>query len=161
MRLTRAGYYADFVVYPALLLAVGWESFTYTLRRQRWDWRFAFLLGFLAWTLLEYVLHRFVLHQVQPFKRLHELHHARQTDLVGTPSWFSVCAFGAVAFTLWRKIDFDLASGLMAVLMLGYLWYVAAHHAVHYRRANPGSWLYRAKVRHALHHHALHPCNFA
>ena len=44
------------------------------------------LLGLVAWTLLEYVLHRFVLHGMQPFQAWHAEHHRRPQALIGTPT---------------------------------------------------------------------------
>src|SRR6266850_3564990 len=39
------------------------------------------LLGLLSWTGIEYALHRFVLHGLQPFKGWHAQHHQRPTAL--------------------------------------------------------------------------------
>jgi len=36
--------------------------------------------GFAAWTMLEYLVHRFVFHQYSWAARLHELHHAHPND---------------------------------------------------------------------------------
>ena len=160
MQLTKTGYYADFVVYPSLVLAFGWIGLRHAPSIQRWEWMLACAVGAILWTLLEYLLHRHVLHRLPPFQRLHDLHHARSTDLVGTPTWLSLCLFAGFALFLWHETDADLASGMTVGLMLGYLCYVGVHHAVHHVKARRGSWLHRAKLRHALHHHSQYPCNF-
>lgn len=160
MRLTKTGYYADFVVYPALLAAFGWMALANSPAPRRWDWAFACGAGMFAWTLLEYLLHRHVLHRLAPFVRMHEQHHAHPNGLVGTPTWLSLCAFAGLFLPLWLETDADVAGGLVAGLMLGYLWYVTVHHAVHHMKAKPGSWLSGAKLRHALHHRGNRPCNF-
>jgi len=73
----KAGYLADFVLYAvasatlAVLLAVVAPH-----ARRAEILAFA-LLGLAAWTLVEYVLHRFVLHGIQPFKAWHAEHHWR------------------------------------------------------------------------------------
>lgn len=156
MQLTKTGYYADFVVYPLLAVVLSWEGLRHTSLRGGWEWLFACAAGVMVWTLLEYLLHRYALHRLQPFQRLHDLHHARSTDLIGTPTWLSLCVFAGFALVLWYEIEAILASGLTVGLMLGYLWYVAVHHV----KAQRGSWLHRAKQRHALHHHSQQPCNF-
>lgn len=67
MLLSKAGYYADFVVYPLLLLPLGvvlvWGS---TLQMEL-AWAVACFIGIAGYSLLEYCLHRFVLHNVPLF----------------------------------------------------------------------------------------------
>ena len=161
MRMSRVGYFADFVVYPVLLAVLAWETLRHALAPQREDWMLAAGVGLGGWTLLEYALHRYVLHHAPPFRRMHALHHASPAALIGTPSWLSVSLIGGLVFLpLLHALQLDIASGATAGLMLGYLWYVGVHHAAHHRRARPGSYLHRAKQRHALHHHSPQACNF-
>lgn len=160
MQLSKTGYYADFVIYPLLVVVLGWECLGHAPAQEVREWMLACAAGVTVWTLLEYLLHRHVLHRLPPFQRLHDLHHARSTDRVGTPSWLSLGLFAGLALVLRNAIEPMLASGLTVGLMLGYLWYVAVHHSVHHVKARRGSWLHRAKQRHALHHHAQQPCNF-
>lgn len=63
-------------------------------------------VGLLGWSAIEYALHRFVLHGLQPFKRWHVEHHRRPLALIGTPTWLSAVLFGGLV-------------GLPAVLWLG------------------------------------------
>ncbi|MGH8801445.1 MAG: sterol desaturase family protein [Casimicrobiaceae bacterium] len=159
--MTRIGYYADFVVYPLLLMLLASLSLDHKVVPERTTWAAAALAGVTAWTLIEYILHRYVLHCTPPLRQMHARHHASPTELIGTPSWVSVAVFGGLVFVpLVHFAQASIAYGLTAGLMLGYLWYVAVHHATHHRRARPGSYLYRAKQRHAVHHHARQPCNF-
>ncbi len=161
MRLSKAGYFADFAVYPSIVLGL----LTLTLRHAPsvvWiEWSIACLAGIAAWTLLEYAIHRGVLHRIRFFAAMHELHHEDPEGFVGTPTWLSLPAvcIGAL-FPLWWKTGFDFASGVTAGLMLGYVWYVGIHHMLHHWRIRPGSYLYHRKHCHALHHHARQPCNF-
>ncbi|MEO9136252.1 MAG: sterol desaturase family protein [Casimicrobiaceae bacterium] len=161
MRLTKVGYYADFFVYPSMLLILA-VSALHDAPIVGWiKWALAFLTGVAAWSLVEFLAHRFILHHVPPFRRLHASHHADPRALIGTPTWLSFAALGVVVFApLWREAGFNLASGFTAGLTLGYLWYVSVHHAVHRWRARRGSYLYRAKLRHAWHHGAGASCNF-
>jgi len=70
-------YYADLVFYGAasmgLSLWLAWALPT----GQRLAGLLLFALGTLIWTLLEYLLHRFVLHGFDPFRRWHQMHHDR------------------------------------------------------------------------------------
>lgn len=160
MRLSKAGYYADFVVYPLLLLPLGAVLERSSTPQQTLAWVAACGAGVAGYSLLEYTLHRFVLHRVAPFRRLHDAHHAHPTALIGTPTWLSALVAGAVFLPLWRLAGLNLACGLTFGLILGYLWYVSLHHAVHRWPARPGSYLHRAKLRHSAHHHARQVCNF-
>src|SRR5271155_4077110 len=68
-------YYSDFVVYPiAIVGLVGANSRHLTLRSGE-TWLGACLLGFVLWTLLEYVIHRIALHRMPIFSPMHSLHH--------------------------------------------------------------------------------------
>lgn len=161
MRLSKRGYFADFVVYPpaaAALMAAALRpgsalSWTESL--------VAPLTGLAVWTLVEYVTHRFILHEVRYVAEMHEMHHEDPTGFVGTPTWLSlgmICC-GAL-LPLWWETGLGLASGVTAGMMVGYVWYVGVHHVVHHWRIGPDGYLYRLKRRHALHHHARQPCNF-
>ncbi|MEP7208177.1 MAG: sterol desaturase family protein [Casimicrobiaceae bacterium] len=161
MRLSKVGYYADFVVYPGLLLLTGAFAARSASVGEHIYWLLSLVVGLAVWPLLEYLAHRFILHRVPPFREWHALHHATPTGLVGTPTWLSVAIVGGAVFLpMWREAGLNLASGLTTGIMLGYLWYVGVHHAVHHWRARRGSYLFRAKLRHALHHRAGAPCNF-
>ncbi|HEX7329780.1 MAG TPA: sterol desaturase family protein [Casimicrobiaceae bacterium] len=165
MRLTRIGYFADFFVYPLLLALLAWYSLDRAIVGERLTWAAAAAAGVAAWTLIEYILHRYVLHCAPALRQMHAQHHASPTELIGTPSWVSVPIFvGLVLIPLVRSTPESIACGATAGLMLGYLWYVAVHHATHHVRARPGTYLgtylYRAKQRHAVHHHSQRPCNF-
>jgi cyclopropane-fatty-acyl-phospholipid synthase len=148
----KAGHLADFIVYAtacavlALLLAIvaPYERRTELLALA--------LLGLVAWTLVEYVLHRFVLHGIQPFQAWHAEHHRRPRALIGTPTILSVTLIAALVFLpalvlsdLWR------ASALTFGLLTGYLVYALVHHAAHHWRADT-AWLRHIKRHHALHH---------
>jgi hypothetical protein len=64
------------------------------------------LLGLVAWTLLEYALHRFVLHGLQPFRTWHAEHHRRPRALIGTPTILSatlIAALGGHPASGWRR----------------------------------------------------------
>ncbi len=155
MRLSRTGYYADFVVYPVLLAPLAAVLVLRDTWQQHAAWFVACLAGLAVATLLEYAVHRWVLHRVPPFLGMHDLHHADPRALVGTPTWLSAALIGGVVLApLWWQAGMTVSAGATFGLILGYLWYVTLHHGVHRWRAREGSYLHRAKVRHALHHGA-------
>jgi len=161
MRLSKAGYFADFVIYPPVAAALMVAALRPHSSQSWTQVSTACVVGLAAWTLLEYVIHRFVLHDVRFFAELHDMHHEDPAGFVGTPTWLSLAMIGCGGLLpLWWEAGFPVASGFTAGLMLGYLWYISAHHVIHHWRVEQGSYLYRLKRRHALHHHARQGCNF-
>jgi sterol desaturase/sphingolipid hydroxylase (fatty acid hydroxylase superfamily) len=161
MRLSKVGYFADFFIYPLFVLALVTGATIRTTSHWWLYWSVACLIGIAAWTLLEYIIHRGVLHRVRIFSEMHNMHHGSPTDSVGSPTWLSlslVC-FG-VLFPLWWQTNFEIAGGLTAGLMIGYLWYITVHHATHHWQSRPASYLHRAKRRYLVHHYSREPCNF-
>lgn len=154
MRLSNRGYHADFFVYPALIVTCATVTLWHAPLQAVEPAIAAVGAGLIAWTALEYALHRWLLHSVPPFNRLHALHHAHPAALIGTPTWLSAPLFLALWAALALEASAFVAGGLATGLMIGYLAYAAVHDAVHHRRARPGSWLHRAKLRHARHHRA-------
>lgn len=47
------------------------------------------LVGLFSWTAIEYLLHRFILHGLQPFKNWHIEHHKHPGDLLCLPTLLS------------------------------------------------------------------------
>lgn len=60
------------------------------------------LIGVVSWTLIEYVLHRFVLHGLQPSMRWHAAHHERPTALI--------CSFDTSETTMTKLSSNDRAA---------------------------------------------------
>jgi len=160
MRLSRVGYYAEFIVYPVLsaglLVTALWRA-----PEQAGLLAVTFVGGVALWTLIEYVLHRFVLHHVPFIKDMHDAHHDDQMALIGTPVWLSLIIFMVCVFTpLWLLTNMVVTAGLSAGLVLGYFLYGGAHHIIHHWKVEPGSWGYKLKHRHGLHHHYDENGNF-
>jgi len=115
------------------------------------------LWGGALWSLLEYVLHRFVLHGVAPFSRWHSEHHQRPHALISSPLLLSLSLFALLAaLPAWWMLGAWPAMALTLGLMAGYLAYGLTHHAVHHRMPAwiaGNAWLGRRRVRHAMHHY--------
>lgn len=116
--------------------------------------------GLLAWSTIEYALHRFVLHGLQPFKRWHLEHHRRPLALIGTPTWLSAVLFGGlVGLPAVLGLGPWMGSALTLGVLTGYLAYTLTHHALHHWKLDL-DWLQRRRYAHARHHHLLQPCCF-
>ncbi len=90
LRLGRIAYYADFYVYPLVIAALAAYAIWHGPAGGWAMWLTAFVSGVALWTLVEYVLHRFVLHHVPFIKDTHDAHHQDQLALIGTPIWISL-----------------------------------------------------------------------
>src|ERR1700761_5864570 len=98
-------------------------------------WLLAAATGVALWTLAEYAIHRFVLHEIAPFSAMHDEHHEAPRALLGTPTWASLAVFVSVVFLpTWALASFNVASGLTAGVMAGFVWYGVVHHAIHHRK---------------------------
>lgn len=150
-----AAYRADFALYAVLVLALLGLSLWQAAPRPA-GWMAGLLAGMALWSLIEYLVHRFVLHGLQPFKRLHAVHHARPRALYGLPTLISLPLFACLVFApLLFLLGLALALPLMAGVLCGYLFYGLAHHMVHQGLppAWPGqAWQLRRQRWHARHH---------
>jgi len=120
------------------------------------------LAGLAAWTLLEYLVHRFVFHRYSSLcRRLHQLHHDHPNDLDAERSSLStpLIAF-PIGFLLIATAGVEDGSAIFTGLLLGYLAFITVHYAVHRLPIGPNSRLfYSTKLRH-LTHHRFENCNF-
>lgn len=113
--------------------------------------------GLLAWSPLEYVMHRFFFH-VAPFppRRVHPHtgHHGAPDDRgrILTPLWLAL-PIAALIWGLARPAlgSWERASLAMAGLFVGYMAYEVLHYAIH-TAARPGPLLLRWRAYH-FHHH--------
>jgi sterol desaturase/sphingolipid hydroxylase (fatty acid hydroxylase superfamily) len=119
-----------------------------------------FLLGVLLWTLLEYLIHRYIFHyepKTRLGKRLHYIihgvHHDYPNDarrLVMPPSISVPLAFffyGAFLLIFGR-----LTPAVFAGLVFGYVCYDMLHYATHHFAMKRGVWL-SLKQYHLRHHY--------
>ncbi len=112
--------------------------------------------GAAGWTLVEYLLHRFVLHGLPPFKAWHHLHHQRPRALIFGPTLLSSALIGGLVFgPAWWLLGAAHAQALTLGLVLGYLAYGVVHHSAHH--GGGGAWMRARRRWHALHHHAPQP----
>lgn len=152
-------YRADFYFYGSTALALG----ATLLLAGPPDWRLVgwILAGALGWTLLEYLLHRFVLHGVPPFKRWHAEHHRQPRRLIAAPTLLTAALFtGLLLPTVWWPGPWP-AVALGFGLLGGYLAYGLVHHAIHLPMKPTATqfgrrWLLKRRLWHGLHHRRMH-----
>jgi len=146
-------HFGDFVTVPlAIVLFVGLAG-AYHLH--------LVVAGVVAWTLLEYLVHRFAFHHYSSVaRRLHQLHHDHPNDPDAERSSLSTPLIASpTGFLLIVTAGLEDGSAIFAGLLLGYLAFIVVHYAVHRWPIEPNSWLYSAKIRH-LTHHRFENCNY-
>ncbi len=154
-------------VHPATPLLLYMPVVGYMLYLSLWQQKLSnlavaglFVLGILLWTLLEYLIHRYIFHYEPKSslgKRLHYIihgvHHDYPNDarrLVMPPS-ISV-PLAVLFYILFLLIFGHLAPGVFAGLVFGYVCYDMLHYATHHFPMKRGLWLW-LKQYHLRHHY--------
>lgn len=158
---SKSAYRADFVMYGAASVALAAFLAIAGPRADRMEIAAFALLGLASWTLIEYVLHRFVLHGLRPFSTWHAEHHQRPKALICTPTILSAALIAALVFLPALFLgDLWIACALTFGVLTGYLAYTITHHATHHWHTD-NAWLRSRKRWHALHHgHNMHSGHF-
>jgi sterol desaturase/sphingolipid hydroxylase (fatty acid hydroxylase superfamily) len=148
----KIAYRADFALYAIASVAMAVFLTVASPRAQHWSIIAFALAGLGGWSLIEYAIHRFILHGLRPFSTWHAEHHHRPTALICTPTIFSALLIVVLvflpAFLLWGKWH---ANALTFGVLTGYLAYAVTHHATHHWRVD-NQWLRRRRKWHAMHH---------
>lgn len=151
---SKGAYVADFAFYGVVIVTLAALVLLVAPSGQLLHAALTIAVGLLSWTGIEYFLHRFVLHGVQPFRGWHAEHHQRPVALICTPTMLSAPLIALLVFLpsclalgLWPACSFTLG------VVIGYLAYATTHHAIHHWRSD-NAWLRQRKYWHALHHHA-------
>ena len=119
-----------------------------------------FLLGWLVFTLIEYMAHRYVFHMETntPLKTriqytFHGNHHdyPKDKERLAMPPIVSVL-LASFLFFVFELFFGRLVFGLVAGLLFGYALYLFVHYAVH-AYAPPKNFLKVLWVHHSIHHY--------
>jgi sterol desaturase/sphingolipid hydroxylase (fatty acid hydroxylase superfamily) len=105
-----------------------------------------FCCGLAAWTLAEYLTHRFVLHALAP--KQHGRHHARPQEAIDKVFWQIWLAF-TVAYLA-------LGGAVLAGVLVAYAWYLTVHYCAHHSPAI----LPASRLKHHLDHHRFANRNY-
>ena len=98
-----------------------------------------FIGGVVVWTFVEYVVHRFVLHDFVPTR--HGMHHANPDKPVLTIFWQIWACFALI---------YLIAGGaFLAGALVAYAWYLSVHHCAHH---GPNNMLPSLLKHHKNHH---------
>ena len=84
-----------------------------------------FCCGVVAFTLAEYIGHRFVLHAIAPVR--HRIHHAHPREAIDKIFWQIWLSFGVL---------YVIAGGaVLAGALVAYAWYLFVHYSAHHNPA--------------------------
>ncbi len=150
----KFAYRADFAIYGAAVLGMATLLLVFAPRAQGLVFVALTLAGLVAWSIIEYVFHRFLLHGMSPFREWHAAHHERPSARIASPTIFSASLIGFLVFLpAWLLAGGWQACALTLGVTIGYYAYAITHHATHHWRAS-SAWLLRRKRWHAAHHHS-------
>ena len=119
-----------------------------------------FLLGLLAFTLVEYLMHKHFFHMEPdtPLKdklqyNVHGVHHdyPRDKDRLAMPPFVSA-AYAAILYLVFTLLMGDFALYFLPGFLLGYSGYLGVHYVVHVYNP-PKNFLKVLWVNHAIHHY--------
>lgn len=147
--LSRRGYYADFWTVPfATSIAVIWLFSLHTVTAE--VFASAILAGLIAWTFIEYVVHRWGFHGFM--SKEHRLHHIHPNDFIGF-SPVGTAIIGAMSFwALTYALGPVIGVGLLVGLVIGYFSYIAVHDRMHHGHFARDSFLAKLNAAHEYHH---------
>ena len=123
-------------------------------------WLVCVVAGAVLWTLLEYAMHRFLYHRVLFFMRYHDAHHATPDVYIGAPPIIGTGLIVLVTFAPFVMHAPLVGGGLTVGMLGGYAAYMVIHHACHFWKPVPGTYLYQAWLQHAAHHFHHGGANF-
>ncbi|NXW35402.1 FA2H hydroxylase, partial [Phaetusa simplex] len=176
---SKTAWYVVFMVWAPVVLYLSWVSYTtlaqgntrlfssftteYSIPVHKYYFPFIFLLGMFLWSLLEYLIHRFVFHMKPPASNyylitlhflLHGQHHKSPFDssrLVFPPvpaSLVMAFFYGILQLMLPQVLGLSVFVGGLC----GYVIYDMMHYYLHYGSPKKGTYLYGLKAYHVKHH---------
>jgi cyclopropane-fatty-acyl-phospholipid synthase len=157
LEFSRRAYIADFAFYAC---AAAGLLVLLALAAPRNEWlalSACAIAGVASWTLIEYLVHRFLMHGVNPIRRWHGEHHRRTTALIGSPTLIGgPLVFGLIYLPSWALTNVWYAAAITFGVLSGLVFYTATHHAIHHWSART-KWLQERQRWHTLHHRLGRP----
>jgi sterol desaturase/sphingolipid hydroxylase (fatty acid hydroxylase superfamily) len=149
-QLSRAEYYVDFFTTPLLAIPVVAVAL-------RGDFKplaaaTGLVAGYIAWTIAEYVIHRFVFHR--SYRREHWAHHVRPADYIGANPRLTFALLNLVCGVLVVILGDNFGAAAALGLLGGYFSYIVVHDRIHHEPQAkwPRSIWRRQRAAHSLHH---------
>lgn len=159
-RISAESYYADWVTIPilgcgALIADVFYHGITAISP-------FAFLLGALVMSFIEYGVHRWAFHNPKLYRREHFLHHVRPADYVGIPGWHTALYFVLVLSGMLGSFGLDFGASMFAGVCAAYMTYIVSHDQYHHGTlgSQPNGYWHQQARRHFVHHERGIEANF-
>lgn len=151
-------FFLDFAVYPPIILACLYFGVTQQTVASS---VLLVVLSYAVWTLAEYLVHRFILHHVPLFAKMHHEHHDEALELIGTPTLMSLFFLYVIVYLpLSYAVGTSTALCSMAGFLTGYISYVWVHYAVHHKGSGGFKFMRKLKRQHAVHHYGANDYNF-
>ena len=122
-----------------------------------------FIAGFLTFTLVEYLIHKYLFHMLPDTKlkaeiqyKVHGVHHdyPKEKDRLAMPPPLSI-VLSVIFFLFFKLIMGDYAFGFMPGFLFGYTTYLFVHYIVHAWQP-PNNIFKELWVHHGIHHYKDH-----
>ncbi|XP_078067169.1 fatty acid 2-hydroxylase [Mustelus asterias] len=176
---SKTAWYMVPLVWTPIVIFLSWYSYTelaqgnsrfftsfaaeYSVPVHKYYFPFLFLFGMFLWSLVEYLIHRYLFHMKPPASNyylitlhfmLHGQHHKSPFDgsrlvFPPVPASFVVVLFLA-AFHLFAPGAVGMS--IFVGGLCGYVIYDMIHYYLHYGSPKKGSYLYGLKAYHVKHH---------
>jgi sterol desaturase/sphingolipid hydroxylase (fatty acid hydroxylase superfamily) len=159
--LSKVPFYVPLIVYLPVILFFAWKAILVASIGML-PFVSYFVVGLMSWTLIEYVLHRFVFH-LHPTsswgRRIHFIFHGVHHDYPNDAKRLVMPPSASIPLALLFYLLFDAVLsqqclyGVFPGMLTGYLIYDLGHYALHHHTfKNP--LMKRLKKHHMLHHYA-------
>ena len=125
-----------------------------------WTTAGMFFLGGLSFTLVEYLVHRYLFHMSTYTKvreklqyTMHGVHHEfpKDKDRLAMPPLLSI-TMGTILLLIFRVVLGDFVFSFLPGFMVGYALYLAIHYMVHAYQP-PKNFLKALWINHGIHHY--------
>jgi len=109
-----------------------------------------FILGLLAWTFIEYLIHGWLSHTFNTFvTAIHEVHHRDPHAIFTIGAWLPIAILWTAGVAFFR---FDSGMIFFSGAIAGFIAYETIHYRIHF--STPSCTLEeRLRARHLMHHH--------
>lgn len=148
-------YYLEFFTMPPIALVLAAYAF---LHSGFFPVAAIIIWGYVFWSLLEYIIHRFAFHHWPYFSDLHNEHHKEPKSFDKGPNTILVHLSHFAAWCLFYiAVGAGMACAGSAGIMLGYYVYIVVHYRLHHHdHTKFGPWMSRLWNLHASHHRGGH-----
>lgn len=123
------------------------------------EWLFFLIVGYVVWSAIEYMAHRYIYHAIARFGIGHNLHHQNPTSLLGVPWYVTTLVLLGIFYALSWVFDPARIGAFMAFSWFFYTLGCFLHHWMH--RVTFHNPVLRLLQKHHLIHHVDPDVNFA